>query len=107
VSAQRDLFDPPPRPPFARHSATSRLAAASIEKAAKSQRLRLLLWLEERGPEGGTQEEAANALRFGRPTACARFYELEQVGLAVKTGRTRPTASGRAAIVYVYRSIIK
>jgi hypothetical protein len=99
---QGDLFDPPSRAPH-----TSRAAARQIRgDPARSQRLRLHLFLEGCGERGATQEEAATRLRMGRPSCCARFWELERCGLAIKTDRTRPTASGRAAIVYVYRSIV-
>jgi len=100
--AQPDLFDPPARP-----VPTSRAAARAIRgDPARGQRLRLRQYLEDRGDRGATQEEAAVALRMGRPTCCARFWELEQVGLAQKSERTRPTSSGRAAVVYVYRRIL-
>ena len=98
---QTDLFDPPSRP-----VPTSRAAARAIRgDPARGQRLRLRQYLEDQGALGATQEEAATALRMGRPTMCARIWELEQVGLAVKTEATRPTTSGRAAVVYVYRSL--
>lgn len=102
MSAQRDLFEPP-----ARAVPTSRAAARAIRgDPARGQRLRLRQYLEARGDHGATQEEAAAALRMGRPTMCARMWELEQTGLAQKTDRTRPTSSGRAAVVYVYRRIL-
>ena len=98
---QGDLFDPPARP-----VPTSRAAARAIRgDPARGQRLRLRQYLEDRGEQGATQEEAAVALRMGRPTMCARMWELEQSGLIRKTDRTRATASGRAAIVYTYRGI--
>lgn len=99
---QADLFDPP-----ARAVPTSRAAARAIRgDPARGQRLRLRQYLEDRGALGATQEEAATALRMGRPTMCARAWELEQCGVIEKTDRTRPTSSGRQAVVYVYRRIV-
>jgi DNA-binding XRE family transcriptional regulator len=103
VTRQPDLFDPPPP---ARRVPTSQAAARRIRgDPARGQRLRLRQYLEDRAELGATQEEAATALRMGRPTMCAWMWELEQSGLAVKTARTRPTTAGRAAIVYVYRRV--
>lgn len=88
-------------PPPANATETSREAARRIGKPATSQRAAILRYLVERGPAGGTDEEIQDALGLRVQTETPRRGELAQLGLVVDSGRTRPTSSGRPAIVWV------
>lgn len=82
--------------PYAAGSDTSRDAALQARHFVGRQGLQVLVWFEQRGAEGGTQRECAEALSLGRPSVCARVRALEQHGALVKT-----TARRAACSVYV------
>ena len=81
--------------PFQRHSPTSR-EAADLETG--NLRSRVLRYIEERG--GATDEEAQLALGMSPSTQRPRRVELVQSGAVRDSGRTRPTRSGRQAVVW-------
>lgn len=83
--------------PYQRHSATSRDAAESVTTAEKD-RDRVLKYI--RIAYGATDEQIATALCMNPSTARPRRVELVRQGLIVDSGRTRLTASGRAATVW-------
>ncbi len=100
---QASLFDyrPAPNPPAQRHSSTSLAAARGVASKAATLREKLLAYLRGRGALGATDEEAQKALGMPANTERPRRRELEQMGLVRDSGSTRPTASGRAAVVWV------
>ena len=100
VRAQLGLFS---SPPYQRHSPTSIDAATSIEPAAGTLRAAVLAAIRS-SPDGMTDEELQVALAMNPSTQRPRRIELHQVGLIVDSGRTRPTAAGRKAVVWVARS---
>jgi hypothetical protein len=100
------LFDSPQRStaaevPPANRSATSRAAALSIAAYVPTLRQRVLSHLVARGAYGATAEETAIALAARIQSITARLVELDQLGQAIDSGRTRRTSSGRAAKVWV------
>lgn len=96
---QRDLFwQPPPRQ---QHSPTSTEAAEAIEPRADTLRAQVLDYLRMCNVNGATDEEMQLALGMNPSTQRPRRVELVNAGLVVDSGRTRPTASGRAAVVWV------
>ena len=103
----RDLFDgldvptPIEQLPAQRHSPTSVAAAERAEPAAATQRRAVLDYLRGRGADGAIDEEIQVALGMVGNTERPRRRECEQAGLIVDSGRTRPTASGRQAVVWV------
>lgn len=98
-----DLFSyaPPEMPPAQRHSATSLDAARSIREGAHSLRTRVLGYIVARGEHGATDGEIQQALRMEGSTQRPRRVELLERSLIRDSGRTRKTASGRAAVVWV------
>ena len=80
---------------------TSHAAARRAKHGAHSQAVRLLCFLAERGETGATNEEAVGALDLRMSSATARCRGLVLDGLVRDSGRTRPTTSGCAAIVWV------
>lgn len=96
---QRFLFDPsPPDPP---HSGpeTSRAAAESIKPTAGTLRAMVLEYLQSQ-PDGATDEQMQKALGMTGNTQRPRRQELEKMNLIRATDKTRPTSSGRQAIVW-------
>lgn len=101
---QRNLFDrvtPSPHPPAQRHSATSVDAAEAIEPSADSLRGAVLEALRKAGADGMTDEEMQTALNMNPSTQRPRRIELMRLGLVRDGGATRPTRSGRKAVVWV------
>lgn len=98
----RTTPDALPDPPC-RHDAkpTSREAARSMKQAAPPIRERVRRFILDRGRTGATAEEASIALGLRMSTASARFRELAQAQAIRDSGRTRPTTSGRAAVVWL------
>lgn len=80
---------------------TTIAARVSIHSIAKTLRRRVLLYIFERGSDGATLEEMEIALAMPGNTVRPRRQELEKKGLVVDSGRTRPTTSGRSAVVWV------
>jgi hypothetical protein len=89
-------------PPHVSTSATSREAAERIKPQAATLRLAVLECLRS-SADGLTDEEVQ--LRLGMPgsTQRPRRIELVAMGLVADSGRTRKTASGRSAAVYIAR----
>lgn len=84
---------------YQRTSRTSRAAAVAAQPNAGAQRARVLAWLRKQ-PDGGTMQEVAIGLGALIQSMCPRFDELRKLGEIRDTGKTRPTASGRAAVVW-------
>jgi hypothetical protein len=80
---------------------TSRSAAKQIEPVAGTLRRRVLDHIRQQGEAGATDQEAAAALDMPENTVRPRRLELIAAGLVRDSGRTRPTAASRKAIVYV------
>lgn len=99
---QRDLFaDYEPDAPFQAHSPTSADAATEIQPRTETLRRAVLAFLQQRGDEGASDEEIQEALAMNPSTQRPRRIELVTMGLVRDSGRTRPTRSGRAAVVWV------
>lgn len=92
-----------PLSPPANRSRTSQAAARSIGHASQTIRERILEFLAGQESQGATAEEVTFALELRLQTVTARLNELEQLRLTVDSGRTRPTSSGRAARVVLFR----
>jgi len=87
--------------PFVKHSITSREAARQI--AAHMPELRHRVWceIELAGANGLTDEEVSERTGLAGNTVRPRRGELERDGFVVDSGRTRATASGRRATVWI------
>lgn len=83
------------------HSATSTRAAEKIESRSAVLRARVHDWIRDRGTYGSTDEEAQDGLGMNPSTQRPRRVELCRAGLVVDSGTTRPTRSGRRAVVWV------
>jgi len=88
------------RAPFVKGSETSEDAADSIESVRHSIKEKVRRFFVHSGIYGATDDEIELSLRLRHQTASARRRELELSGHIVKTGRKRPTRSGRSAGVY-------
>lgn len=88
-----------PSPP-SNGTATSNAAAKSIKPAAGTLRRTLLDFLRFVGPEGATDEEMQHGTGMNPSTQRPRRGELQRMGLIEDAGTTRPTASGRKAVVW-------
>lgn len=77
------------------------LAARSSPRPAATQRRRVFLHLLHSGSLGATLEEIEQALGMPGNTVRPRRIELEAKNLVKDSGSTRPTASGRAAVVWI------
>lgn len=88
--------------PYAKGSATSRAAAASMQAHAPVMRQQVhdLLHLS---PYGLTGDEIEMATGFAHQTVGPRLLELRKAGYVVDSGARRPTRSGRLAIVWLSR----
>jgi hypothetical protein len=95
-------FDFTPRSaPFQRHSSTSKAAALSAEPMAGTKRAILLGFLRGRGAAGATDEEMQTTVPMNPNTQRPRRVELVQGTFVVDSGRTRKTAGGDEAVVWV------
>jgi hypothetical protein len=90
-------------PPSQAHSTTSRAAGASIKKHIGPMHKRVLAYLNERPDHGATDDEMIEALVMGGNTLRPRRRELELMERLWNSGRTRPTTSGRAAVVWTIK----
>jgi hypothetical protein len=54
-----------------------------------------------RGADGATADEIQRSLRLTHQACSARVHYLARDGAIVPSGRTRPTSSGRQAVVWV------
>jgi hypothetical protein len=80
-------------------SRTSIAAAEAIADMAPTLRGRVYQAIASRGQHGATREELAAELDLRLATICGRCRELTMMGLIHDSGTTRPTESGRAAVV--------
>lgn len=80
---------------------TSREAARSIRPLAAGYRADVLAAIRAAGADGLTDDECQRALAMNPSTQRPRRLELEAAGLVTDSGRTRLTASGRKAVVWV------
>lgn len=108
-AAQLLLFDRPARTrkpaeklPPSNQTPTSRAAALSMAVQAPKQRGKVFEYVA-RFADGRTCDEVQAALDMLPQSASARIYELRRLGLIIDSGRTRPTRTGRAAVVYIAR----
>ena len=90
-----------PSAPFQRHSATSRAAAKAIEPVAGTQRALIFRLIHCWNYTGVTDSEIGRELALPGDSVRPRRGELLKAGLIVDSGRTRKTASGREAVVWV------
>jgi hypothetical protein len=80
---------------------TSKAAAEQIEPTAGTLRAQVLSYVRSCADHGATDEQIQLALEMNPSTQRPRRQELEKMGLIVRTTRTRPTKSGRSAVVFV------
>ncbi len=85
--------------PYQRHSPTSKAAAEDVEPRTGTQRALVLSFLRGRGVTGATDEEMQNCIPMSANAQRPRRGELKS--LIRDSGRTRPTASGNQAVVWV------
>lgn len=85
--------------PYQPHSATSREAATKIRP--KAIRLQVFEVIKFAGDHGRTDVEIQDILLIEGSTQRPRRVELLRAGLIRDSGRTRATASGRQATVWV------
>lgn len=106
---QLPLFGSPPivarpvdadlNPPHAA-APTSREAAGRIKRHAPIQRQRVFRCILDAGSHGRTDEETGTELGMLLHSVSPRRGELVKLGVVRDSGRTRPTSSGRPAIVW-------
>lgn len=87
--------------PFQRHSRTSRAAAINAEPAAGTKRGQALAYLRRQAHAGATDEEMQAHIPMNANTQRPRRVELVSAGLVRDSGRTRKTAGGDDAVVWV------
>lgn len=85
--------------PFQRHSPTSLNAAIGVTAKAPSLKAQVLAFIVQSGSEGLTDEEMQASIDAN--TQRPRRVELVAEGEVVDSGRTRPTAHGKSAVVWV------
>lgn len=93
--------------PYQRHSRTSRAAAESVEPKTGTKRAIALAFLRGRGMAGATDEEMQNHIPMNANTQRPRRVELVQARLAMDSGRTRMTAGGDEAVVWLAKEYAK
>ena len=94
----RTLFDDPPAQ---QHSETSVAAAESIRPDTNRLRAVVLDAIRRAGADGLTDEEGIAATGIVASTYRQRRVECVQAGKVIDSGKTRKTASGRNAVVWV------
>lgn len=92
-----DLFNG--TPPHQKHSATSRAAAGQVSTETKRAAVRRFITISN--AYGATDQEIQDFLEMDPSTERPRRRELELQGIIIDSGRTRPTRSGRQAVVWV------
>ena len=96
---QTPLFDSPPaRRGLAR---TSIEAASSVQHLAPTIRQRILEFIGSREGLGATNEECSRELGISEKSVCPSTNQLWHAGLIRKSGRERPTTSGRSADIWL------
>jgi len=96
VIQQLDLIDPPSRPVL-----TSQQAAEEAKIFAARQREQVFAFIKRQGRSGATQKEITEDLGIGRPSVCARVYELEGRWHGLPARIIRTTMRREACGVYV------
>lgn len=86
---------------FVKDSSTSLSAAIAIEASANSLRGRTYRMLVRRGSNGATDHEIQHLSGMNPSTQRPRRIELVERGLVKDSGITRPTPSGRSAVVWI------
>jgi hypothetical protein len=111
-TSQRNLFDPAPPDdelpvgaPYQSHSSTSQAAAEAILPKAGTLRRKVLDYLVGRGVHGATDEEIQGGLQMGANTERPRRIELVNALLVRDSGTTRPTRSGKQAVVWAVEGV--
>lgn len=87
--------------PAAKDSATSQAAADSMTSHAQKQAAEVLACIRAAGTVGRCCCEVEEELNMKHESASARITGLLREGAIVRTERTRPTRSGRAASVLI------
>jgi len=87
--------------PAGRTSETRRAARRSIQQHMGRLQRRVLEAVLRAGERGLTDKEITAATGLSSDTSRARRWELSKLGVLVESGRTRPTASGREATVWI------
>ncbi len=80
---------------------TSSAANVAIKPLAAGLRKKVLDFIASRGELGATDGEIQTALGMRGSTQRPRRKELQNAGLIQDSGTIRPSASGRAAVVWV------
>lgn len=98
---QPDLsaWEPAIKPPAQRHSHTSIAAAVAIEPHIGPLHRKILDYLAAH-PEGATDDQMQEDLRMNPSTQRPRRIELERAGRIENFACSRPTRSGRQALVW-------
>jgi hypothetical protein len=89
-----------PVAPATNGTPTSNAAADAIAPVMNELQGRVLAFIREAGDAGATDDEMQQALGMNPSTQRPRRGELRRFGFIEDSGRTRPTASGRAAVVW-------
>lgn len=88
-------------PPAQQHSPTSIAAADKARHHVAIDRQQVLQYIIRAANHGATDDEIQEGLKMNPSTERPRRIELWHAKLVVDSGRTRPTRSGRQAIVWV------
>lgn len=99
MTTQLEFISGPP--PAQRHSATSVDAAKEIDQHHDRLRAMVLNYIRSVGYRGATDEELQVVLNMEGNTERPRRRALVTLGLCFDSGKTRPTKSGRKAVVWV------
>ena len=83
--------------PYQRHSATSKAAARQLRP--NTDRVAVFTLLKA-NPAGLTDEQIIDGTGLSPSTARPRRIDLVNSGVVIDSGMTRPTRSGRAAVVW-------
>lgn len=97
---QLDLFSPSSDPPSQRHSKTSREAAEQIKPQLPRLQQIVLDAIIASGANGLTDEQGVTLTNLSPSTYRPRRIELQTKCLIVDSGKTRPTRSGRQAVIW-------
>lgn len=103
MTHQQSLFDDPMQPAHftAAPIDTRREAVRRLEPEVNRLQAQVLAFIRDARRFGRTDEEITLALKMRPDTARARRCELRDAGLAVDSGHTRMTESGRRAVVWI------
>lgn len=88
--------------PAQSHSPTSLEAAQAILPKAGTLRRKVLDYIAAQA-DGATDQEIQQALGMDPSTERPRRVELQRAGLVCDSGKTRRTASGRNAVVWILK----